>query len=73
MEIADAVEQIRRQILDGLWKTGTVTGTSGMRVIVSVDNGSMTLPRLAAYSPTAGDVVLIAARPGGWFVLGKTA
>lgn len=73
MDIAAAVEQARRQIMDSLWKTATVSGTSGTKVIVSVDGGSMTLPRLTSYTPTVGDVVLIAARTGGWFVVGKNA
>jgi hypothetical protein len=38
-----------------------------------VDGGSMTLPRLTSYTPTTGDVVLLAARAGGWFVVGKNA
>ena len=73
MEIPDAVEGRLAAIEAGMWRTGTVTGTSGTKVVVSVDNASMTLPRLAAYTPVVGDVVIIAARPGNWFVLGKTA
>jgi hypothetical protein len=73
VEIADAIEQVRRQVLDSLWKTATVSGTSGTKVIVSVDGGTMTLPRLTSYTPTTGDVVLLAARSGGWFVVGKNA
>lgn len=73
MDISVAVEQVRAQLLASLWRTGTVSGTSGTRVVVSVEGGSMTLPRLASYTPTVGDVVQIAARPGGWLVLGKSA
>lgn len=73
MDPADAVEQRLQAILDGLWKTGTVTGTSGTKVILTVEGASKTLPRLAAYTPVNGDVVIVAARPGAWFVIGKTA
>ena len=73
MEIPYALEQRLAAIEAGMWRTGTVTGTSGTRVVVNVDNGSMTLPRLASYTPAVNDVVIIAARPGNWFVVGKTA
>jgi hypothetical protein len=66
---------MRRDVIGNLWKTGTVSGTqtSPARVFVTVQNGSLTLPRLASYAPTNGDTVLIAATPIGWIVLGKIA
>lgn len=73
MDPSVAIEQRLRELQDAAWKTGTVTGTSGTKVIVTVDNASKTLPRLASYTPVNGDVVIIAARPGSWFVLGKIA
>jgi hypothetical protein len=75
VDIPAAVERMRRDMLGSLWKTGTVSGSqsSPARVIVTVQNGSMTLPRLASYTPTTGDTVLIAATSIGWIVLGKIA
>jgi hypothetical protein len=54
-------------------RTGTVTGTSGTKVIVTVDGNSIILPRLASYTPTNGDVVHIDTAGPGWLVLGKSA
>lgn len=75
MDTAAAVEQVRQQVLASLWKTATVTGSqsSPARVIVSVQGGSMTIPRLTSYTPAVGDVVLIASTPIGWIVLSKIA
>jgi hypothetical protein len=70
MEIPIAVEQRLQAIENGGWRTGTVTATSGSKVTVAVDNASMTLPKIRAYTPTVGDTVIIAARPGSWFVIG---
>lgn len=73
MRTEDAVAQLRAELIGSFWRTGTVSGTSGTKVIVSVQGGSMTIPRLASYSPTTGDAVLIAATPIGWICLGKPA
>jgi hypothetical protein len=55
-------------------KSGTVTAIVGTKVRVTVDNGSMDLPRLASYTPTVGDVVQIDAMvSGSWLVIGKAA
>lgn len=72
MDTADAVGQVKKE-LRGIVRTATVSGTSGTKVIVTVDGSSMTLPRLASYTPTIADVVLILAVPGAWIVLGKPA
>lgn len=72
MDTADAVGQVKQE-LRGIVRTATVSGTSGTKVIVTVDGSSMTLPRLASYTPTISDVVLILAVPGAWIVLGKPA
>ncbi|WP_158883990.1 hypothetical protein [Amycolatopsis anabasis] len=74
MNIAEAVARVIDQALASRRKVGTVTGVSGTRVIVSVQGGSLTLPRLASYTPATGDIVHIDATvPGAWLVLGKTA
>jgi hypothetical protein len=71
--IADAVAQLRAELVGATWRMGTVSGTSGTKVVVAVQGGSMTIPRLAAYTPVNGDTVLIAATPIGWICLGKPA
>jgi hypothetical protein len=59
---------------NGIVATGTVSGTSGNKVVCTVQNQSLTLPRLSSYTPTVGDVVVIlTAAPGAWLVLGKPA
>jgi hypothetical protein len=59
---------------DGLVTAGTVAGTSGTKVIVTVQGASLVLPRLTSYTPTVGDVVVIlTACPGAWLILGKPA
>lgn len=75
MSLEDAVEKRLNEFRDALLKTGTVTGTSAAKVVLTVEGVSMTLPRLASYTPvTNGDVVIVAAlKPGAWFVLGKAA
>lgn len=74
MDLARAVEQAVSQALAACRKTGTVTSIAGVKVVVSVNGGSLTLPRMAHYSPTPGDVVQIDATvPDAWVVLGKVA
>jgi hypothetical protein len=74
MKPQDAIELRLQSIVAGLRKTGVVSGTSGTKVIVTVEGASMTLPRLSSYtSPAVADVVRIDAHPSGWLVLGKIA
>lgn len=68
----DALEERLAEIVRSLRKTGVVTGTSGTKVIVTVGGASMTLPRLATYTPVVSDVVNIIGPPP-YLVLGKTA
>jgi len=69
----DALEARLQAIVAALWKTGVVSGTSGTKVVVTIEGGSITIPRLSSYTPTVADVVIIAGRPGAMFVLGKIA
>jgi hypothetical protein len=70
----DAIARLLDDFRSSLRKTGKVTGTSGTKVIVTVMGNSLTLPRLASYTPTVNDVVFIdATSPGSWLVLGKAA
>lgn len=72
--IAEMIEQRLAELRASLRKTGTVSGTSGQKVIVTVDGASMTLPRYSHYTPVNGDVVVIdIAKEGAWIVLGKPA
>lgn len=68
----DAVAEALAQLTDSLRLVGTVSGTSGTRVLVNVRGTVLTLPRLGWYSPTVGDVVHIQG-PAPWLVLGKVA
>lgn len=68
----DAIEQRLADLVSSLRKTGTVTGTSGTKVVVTVQGTSMTLPRLASYTPTINDSVIIQG-PAPYIVLGKPA
>lgn len=72
MKPEDAFAEALQQLVDSLRLTGTVSGTSGTRVLVNVRGTVLTLPRLASYSPTVGDVVQIQGPPP-WIVLGKAA
>lgn len=74
MDIAAAIEQRMNELRDSLRKVGTVTGTSGQKVVLLVEGSTMTLPRMAHYTPVIGDVVVIdATKPGAWIVNGKPA
>jgi hypothetical protein len=73
-QLEQAVEQRFAEVRDSLLKIGTVSGTSGTKVIVAVEGASMTLPVLTSYTPVVGHVVyILALKPGSWFVLGKPA
>lgn len=74
MRRIDALTILLDELLSSRRKSGTVTAIVGTKVRVTVDNGSVDLPRLASYTPTVGDVVQIDAMvSGSWLVLGKAA
>lgn len=58
---------------ESYWRVGTVSGTSGTKVVVTVSGASHTISRLSWYTPTIGDVVQIAWPKGRPFCLGKLA
>lgn len=72
MKPEDAVADALAQLTESLRLVGTVSGTSGTKVLVTVRGALLTLPRLASYSPTVGDTVQIQG-PAPWLVLGKVA
>jgi hypothetical protein len=74
MRSVDVIVRLIDEILAGRRKSGTVTAIVGTKVRVTVDSGSVDLPRLASYTPTVGDVVQIDAMvTGAWLVIGKAA
>lgn len=75
MNVADAVSQRFNEFRDSLLQVGTVTGTSAQKVVCTVEGKTgLVFPRLTSYTPVNGDVVLILAiKPGAWFVIGKPA
>lgn len=68
----DAFEQRMADLVSSLKRTGVVTGTAGTKVVVTVQGGSMTLSRLASYTPTINDTVIIVGPPP-YIVIGKAA
>jgi hypothetical protein len=74
VDTAKAIHALIEDVVGSMHKTGVVTALSGNQVVVSIDGGSITLPRLASYTPAVDDVVqILALRRGSWLVLGKTA
>ena len=74
MKPEHAIEHRLTELRDGLMRTGTVIGTAGSHVIVSIEGAALILPRLRSYTPALGDTVqILAARPGAWLVLGASA
>lgn len=72
---ADAIEQRVRESVDGLMRVGTVVAQNGAQVVVTVAGTNLTLPRLASYTPVSSGhtVIILAAAPGAWIVLGRPA
>lgn len=75
MALADAIlECLNRALARRARRVGTVSGTSGTKVIVTVDGATVTIPRLASYTPvTVGDIVHIDTAGEGWLCTGKSA
>lgn len=54
--------------------TGQVSAVVSNKVtVVTTGGASLTIPRLATWTPANGDLVVIAKTPGGWVALGKIA
>jgi hypothetical protein len=72
----DAFEQRLDEFANGMLRTATVTSLAAAgKVVVQIDGGSMTLPRISngvALAP--GNVVLVLCiKKGAWFVIGAPA
>jgi len=67
--IAACVEQTAEH-----FRVGTVSAVVGAKLTVLTSGGaSLTIPRLATWTPATNDVVVIAMTPAGWVALGKIA
>lgn len=74
MRLWQAVAQYLDQVLqERQRRTGTVTGTSGTSVLVTVGGTTLTLRRLSSYTPTVGDQVIIDCGGDGMVIIGKIA
>jgi hypothetical protein len=63
--VNDAVETFR---------VGTVSAVVSNKLTVLTSGGfSVTIPRLATWTPATNDIVVIAMTPAGWVALGKIA
>lgn len=71
MKPEHAVGKRFAELQASMWAVGTVTAIALPKVTVTVRGASLSLPKLASYSPTVGDVVQIAWPPSRPFVLGK--
>lgn len=70
--LARAINQKIEQLIGGMWRVGTVTAIASPKVTVTLDDGgSLTLPKLASYSPTVGDTVQIAWPKNRPFIVGR--
>lgn len=66
-----AIRRLLEELLAGMWAVGTVTAVHTPLVTVTVRGASLTLPKLASYTPSVGDTVQIAWPPGRPYVVGK--
>lgn len=64
---------IRLADVADVFAVGQVSAVVSNKVTVSVAGGSVTIPRLATWTPAALDMVLVAKTAAGWIALGKIA
>ena len=56
------------------FRIGQVSAVAGNKItVVTSGGGSMTIPFLDTWIPTAADIVVIALTPAGWIALGIIA
>jgi hypothetical protein len=73
MQLHQAVDQRLNDVTEQ-FRVGQVSAIVGNKVTVTTSGGgSPTVPRLATWTPTIGDIVVLALTPGGWIALGKIA
>lgn len=68
-------QAIDARLTDSLdrFRVGQVSAVVGNKITISLAGGSKSVPRLATWTPAAGDLVLVALTPAGWIALGKIA
>lgn len=75
MDLVPLIRDVVRAEARGAFVRATVTGTNGNLVLVrrqgETDPDPAGYPRLASYTPSAGDEVLLTRIGGGYIVLGK--
>lgn len=67
-------QEVQQQISEAAerHRVGQVSAVVGSKITVVTSGGaSLTIPRLATWTPLAGDIVLIAITPAGWVAIGK--
>lgn len=69
-QVADALQRKFDELVAQLFAQGTVTALAGTNVTVQVDDGALTVPRLASYTPKVGDRVWLVGPPGAWVCAG---
>jgi hypothetical protein len=74
MQTTELVLEARFTEAGQRFRTGQVSAVVGNKVtVVTSGGGSLTIPRLATWTPAGGDIVVIAMTPAGWIALGKIA
>jgi len=74
MDLPQAVEQRLADVAGQQFCVGQISALVGSKVTVVTSGGSsLTIPRLATWTPATSDVVVIAMTPAGWVALGKIA
>lgn len=73
MRLDQAVDQRLADAADR-HATGQISAVVGTKITVTTTGGaSLTIPRLTSWTPSIGDMVVIAKTPGGWIALGRIA
>lgn len=74
MRTTELVLEARLTEASQRFRTGQVSAVVGNKVTVITSGGaSLTVPRLATWTPAGGDIVVLAMTPAGWIALGKVA
>jgi hypothetical protein len=56
------------------FRTGQISAVVSNKItVVTTGGASVTVPRLATWTPAIGDIVVLALTPAGWIALGKIA
>lgn len=73
MRLGQALDQ-RITESSEVFRVGQVSAIVGAKLAVVTSGGaSLIVPRLTSWTPTVGDLVVMALTPAGWIALGKIA